>query len=108
MVLEIEVQGARQVRDTMPEAIRIFIEPPSAAVLRERLIGRGTDAPDVIEMRLREAETELKAKDEFAHRVTNDDVDRAASELAVKASEQATSAARTVSEAVMSNPPVKV
>jgi guanylate kinase len=82
VVLEIEVQGARQVRDTEPEAIRIFIEPPSPETLRERLVGRGTDDPDVIEMRLAEAKKELKAKDEFAHRVTNDDVDRAASELA--------------------------
>ncbi len=66
----------------MPEAVRIFIEPPSPEVLRERLIGRGTDEEDVIEMRLQEAEKELGAKDEFSHRVTNDDVDRAASELA--------------------------
>ena len=82
VVLEIEVQGARQVRDTMPEAVRIFIEPPSPEVLRERLVGRGTDDPEVIEMRLAEAKKELMAKDEFAHRVTNDEVDRAASELA--------------------------
>jgi guanylate kinase len=81
VVLEIEVQGARQVRDTMPEAIRIFIEPPSPAVLRERLLGRGTDDAEVIEMRLAEAKKELKAKDEFAHRVINDDIGRAASEL---------------------------
>ena len=82
VVLEIEVQGARQVRDTMPEAIRIFIEPPSPEVLRERLIGRGTDDEDVIEMRLEEAKKELLAKVDFTHRVTNDDVDRAAGELA--------------------------
>ena len=82
VVLEIEVQGARQVRETMPEAVRIFIEPPSPEILRERLVGRGTDAPDVIEMRLEEAEKELLAKDDFTHRVTNDDVERAANELA--------------------------
>ena len=82
VVLEIEVQGARQVVETMPEAVRIFIEPPSPEVLRERLIGRGTDDPDVIEMRLEEAAKELGAKGEFSHRVTNDDVDRAATELA--------------------------
>ena len=82
VVLEIEVQGARQVRETMPEAVRIFIEPPSPEILRERLIGRGTDDPDVIEMRLEEAEKELLAKDDFTHRVTNDDVERAANELA--------------------------
>jgi len=82
VVLEIEVQGARQVRETMPEAVRIFIEPPSPEILRERLIGRGTDDPEVIEMRLEEAEKELLAKDDFTHRVTNDDVERAANELA--------------------------
>jgi guanylate kinase len=82
VVLEIEVQGARQVRETMEEAVRIFIEPPGPEVLRERLIGRGTDRPEVIERRLEEARKELRARDEFAHRVTNDDVDRAANELA--------------------------
>lgn len=82
VVLEIEVQGARQVRETMPEAVRVFIEPPSADVLRQRLEGRGTDAPEVIERRLEEARAELEAKAEFSHRVVNDDVDRAADELA--------------------------
>ena len=82
VVLEIEVQGARQVRETMPEAVRIFIEPPTAETLRKRLEGRGTDDPEVIEKRLEEARKELRAKDEFSHRVTNDDVDRAANELA--------------------------
>ncbi len=82
VVLEIEVQGARQVRETMPEAVRIFIEPPTPEVLRERLVARGTDDPEVIEMRLEEARKELRAKDEFSHRVTNDEVERASSELA--------------------------
>lgn len=82
VVLEIEVQGARQVRETMPEAVRIFIEPPSPEVLRDRLTGRGTDAPEVIERRLEEARKELRARDEFAHRVRNDEVERASSELA--------------------------
>jgi guanylate kinase len=82
VVLEIEVQGARQVRETMPEAVRIFIEPPDAAELRKRLEGRSTDDPDVIEMRLEEARKELRAKEEFAHRVVNDDVERASNELA--------------------------
>ena len=82
VVLEIEVQGARQVRETMPEAVRIFIEPPSPEVLRERLEGRGTDPPEMIDRRLEEARKELRARDEFGHRVINDDVDRAANELA--------------------------
>ena len=82
VVLEIEVQGARQVRETMPEAVRIFIEPPDPQVLRQRLEERGTDEADVIEARLEEARKELRARDEFSHRVINDDLDRAANELA--------------------------
>ena len=82
VVLEIEVQGARQVRETMPEAVRVFIEPPSPEVLRERLEGRATDQRAVIERRLEEARKELRASEEFSHRVTNDEVERAANELA--------------------------
>jgi guanylate kinase len=81
VVLEIEVQGARQVRDAMPEAVQIFIAPPDPQVLRERLEGRGTDSPEAIEERLRTAETELAARDEFPHVVVNDEVQEAASEL---------------------------
>lgn len=82
VVLEIEVQGARQVRETMPDAVRIFIEPPDPGELRSRLVGRGTDDPETIERRLEVARRELRAKDEFAHRVVNDDVARASNELA--------------------------
>jgi guanylate kinase len=81
VVLEIEVQGARQVRDAMPEAVQIFIAPPSAEVLRQRLEGRGTDSPEAIEDRLRTAKTELAAWDEFPHVVVNDEMQKAASEL---------------------------
>jgi guanylate kinase len=82
VVLEIEVQGARQVREAMPEAVQIFIAPPDPQVLRERLEGRGTDSPEAIEDRLRTAETELEARDEFPHVVVNDEVQKAATELA--------------------------
>jgi guanylate kinase len=81
VVLEIEVQGARQVREALPEAVQVFIAPPSLETLRERLLSRGTDSPEVIQARLREAEEELRAKDEFPHVVVNDDLDRAAAEL---------------------------
>jgi guanylate kinase len=81
VVLEIEVQGARQVRDAMPEAVQIFIAPPDEAVLRERLEGRGTDSPEDIEQRLRTAEVELAARSEFQHVVVNDEVQKAAAEL---------------------------
>jgi guanylate kinase len=82
VVLEIEVQGARQVRGTMPDAVQVFIAPPSAATLRERLEGRGTDSAEQIASRLAVADAELGARDEFGHVIVNDDVDRAAEELA--------------------------
>jgi len=82
VVLEIELQGARQVRRTMPEAVQIFIAPPDPADLRRRLEGRGTDDEATIEARLEVAEQELAAQGEFPHTVVNDDVDRAAAELA--------------------------
>ena len=81
VVLEIEVQGARQVANTMPDAIRIFIAPPSEETLRTRLIGRGTDTADQIEARLQVAKAELAAQDEFPHVVLNDDLAEAADEL---------------------------
>jgi guanylate kinase len=81
VVLEIEVQGARQVRAAMPEAVLVFIAPPSPAALRERLEGRGTDEPEAISERLRTAEIELDAQQEFQHVVVNDDLDAAADEL---------------------------
>ncbi|MFT4034678.1 MAG: guanylate kinase [Patulibacter sp.] len=72
VLLEIEVQGARQVAQTMPEALRIFIAPPSAETLRTRLVGRGTDDKAQIDRRLRVAEAELAAKPEFPVVVVND------------------------------------
>jgi guanylate kinase len=81
VVLEIEVQGARQVRARMPEAVLVFVAPPSPDALRERLEGRGTDAPEQIELRLRVAEEELAAQPEFSHVIVNDEVERAAGEL---------------------------
>ncbi len=72
VVLEIEVQGARQVRKTLPSAVQVFIVPPSEQALRERLVGRGTDDPEEIERRLAVAERELAAQDEFDHKVVND------------------------------------
>ncbi len=81
VVLEIEVQGARQIRDAIPGALLVFIAPPSHEALRERLVGRGTDAADVIERRLRVAEEELGARAEFAHEVVNDRLEDAVREL---------------------------
>jgi len=81
VVLEIEVQGARQVRAAMPESVQAFIAPPEPGVLRERLEGRGADSDAAITERLRTAELELEAQDEFAHVVVNDDIERATDEL---------------------------
>ncbi|MEX2107334.1 MAG: guanylate kinase [Solirubrobacterales bacterium] len=81
VVLEIEVQGARQVRAAMRESVQVFITPPDPAVLRERLRERGTDSPEAIDTRLEVAELELAAQDEFAYLVVNDDLTKAAGEL---------------------------
>ena len=81
VVLEIELQGARQIRTTMPEALQIFIAPPSADVLRTRLIGRGTDDAEDIEARLRTARAELAAQDEFGEVVVNDRLEDAVGKL---------------------------
>ncbi len=81
VVLEIEVQGARQIRAAMPGAVLVFIAPPEPDALRRRLLGRGADSEEAIEERLRVAETELAAQQEFQHVVVNDDIDRAADEL---------------------------
>jgi guanylate kinase len=81
VVLEIELQGARQVRAAMPESVQIFIAPPEPAALRDRLLARGKDSPEAIDARLAVAAQELAAKDEFAHQVVNDELDRAADAL---------------------------
>jgi guanylate kinase len=81
VVLEIEVQGARQVRAAMRESVQVFIAPPEPAVLRERLDARGTDSAEAIDARLEVAAQEMAAQDEFAYRVVNDDLERAAAEL---------------------------
>ena len=81
LVLEIEIQGARQVREAVPEAVQVFIAPPSLEALRSRLLGRGAESPDQIEARLAVARVELQAQSEFEHVVVNDRVEDAAREL---------------------------
>jgi guanylate kinase len=81
VVLEIEVQGARQVRASVPDAVQVFIAPPSLDALRTRLIGRGTDDPEGVERRLRVAADELTAQPEFAHVVLNDRLQDALEQL---------------------------
>ena len=76
------MQGARQVRSAMPEAVQVFIAPPSLGALRTRLVGRGTDDAAEVERRLAVAEQELAAQPEFSHVVVNDRLDDALGQLA--------------------------
>jgi guanylate kinase len=81
VLLEIELQGARQVRSAVPEAMLVFLMPPSFAELEDRLRGRGTEDGPAVARRLARAQVELDAADEFHHVIVNDDVTRAAHEL---------------------------
>jgi guanylate kinase len=81
VLLKIDLQGARQVRATMPDAQLVFLAPPSVEELRRRLIGRGTDDEETIRRRLAHADEELAAEKEFDRTVVNDFVERAADEL---------------------------
>ena len=81
VVLEIEVQGAQQVRAAKPDSIQIFIAPPDPAVLRKRLAGRGTDSAEAIDRRLDTAEIELASRGDFDHLIVNDDLETAVEEL---------------------------
>ncbi len=81
VILEIELQGARQIRAAMPEAHQIFIAPPAPEALVERLTGRGTDSREAIERRLAVAREELAAQGEFEHVVVNDELERAVEDL---------------------------
>ncbi len=81
VVLEIDWQGARQVRHRFPEAVSIFIAPPSIEALRERLSGRGQDSPEVVERRMADARSELSHFPEYDYLVINDDFDVALAEL---------------------------
>jgi guanylate kinase len=76
VVLDIDVQGARQIRDTVPDATLIFVLPPNVDIMMARLVGRGTESPDAVARRLRTALTELEAVDDFDYVVVNDDLGR--------------------------------
>jgi guanylate kinase len=80
-LLEIDLQGARQVRASMPEALFVFLAPPSWAELERRLVGRGTEDAEERARRLDTARVELAAEEEFDETIVNDDVRRAAEEL---------------------------
>jgi guanylate kinase len=82
IVLEVDVQGAASVRKLIGDSVSIFILPPSFQVLRQRLEARGTDSPEELDLRLRNAPIELEAYSAFQYVIINDDADRAAEQLA--------------------------
>lgn len=81
VLLEIDLQGARQVKESMPEANFVFLAPPSWEEMVRRLVGRGTETEEEQQQRLETAKLELAAEPEFDHTVVNDSVQRAADEL---------------------------
>jgi guanylate kinase len=82
IILEVDVQGAASVRQLLMDSVSIFILPPSYDVLRQRLIARGTDSPEELELRLRNAPEELKQYSAFDYVIINDEIDRAVGQLA--------------------------
>ncbi|HET6978535.1 MAG TPA: guanylate kinase [Pyrinomonadaceae bacterium] len=82
LILEVDVQGAASVRQLLMDSVSVFILPPSYEVLKQRLIARGTDSPKELEVRLRNAPEELKQYSAFDYVIINDEIDRAAGQLA--------------------------
>ncbi|HEY9313539.1 guanylate kinase [Williamsia sp.] len=80
-LVEVDLAGARNIRDTVPEAVTVFLAPPSWDVLVARLRGRGTESDEVMERRLQTARAELDSADEFDHVIVNDEVDSVAQQL---------------------------
>ena len=80
VILEIEIQGALKVKEKYPDTLLMFVTPPSAQVLKDRLVGRGTDAPEVIESRIAKAEFELSFADKFDVVIVNDELEKAVAE----------------------------
>ncbi|MBQ4562971.1 MAG: guanylate kinase [Lachnospiraceae bacterium] len=81
VLLEIEMQGGTQIKEKFPEAVLLFIMPPSAAELKRRLIGRGTETPEVIEARLKRAKEEAHWMDEYDYLLINENVDECVEQL---------------------------
>ena len=81
VILDIEIQGARQVHEKMPEAISVFIMPPSMTELRRRLEGRGTDTQEAIDARIARARQEIQEADFYNSLIVNEDVDQAADQF---------------------------
>jgi guanylate kinase len=82
MILEVDVQGAASVRQLLMDSVSVFILPPSFEVLKQRLCARGTDTPENLELRLRNAPDELKQYATFDYVIINDEIERAVAQLA--------------------------
>jgi guanylate kinase len=82
MILEVDVQGAASVRQLLMDSVSVFILPPSFEVLRQRLCARGTDTPEELEVRLRNAPDELRQYSLFDYVIINDEIERAVRQLA--------------------------
>lgn len=82
IILEIDVQGAESIREKIPDAVSVFILPPSFELLRERLLARGTDSADALEKRMRGAPAEVEQYRNFQYVILNDDINRASQQLA--------------------------
>jgi guanylate kinase len=82
VILEIEVHGAKQIKSSLPDAILIFLSPPSFEALKERLRNRGTETPAKIALRLTKARQEMREKHQFHYEVVNDNIDEAVNNLA--------------------------
>ena len=82
-LVEIDVQGALQLKALRTEGIYVFVAPPDMGILRERLAGRGTETPEVLERRLSKAEDEYREREKYDHIVVNDELERAITEIAL-------------------------
>lgn len=91
VLVEVDLEGARNVKNVLPNAHTVFLMPPSWEVLVHRLTGRGTEPPEVVERRLSTAREELAAKDEFDHIVVNDSLDNAVHAIAALLTAERTS-----------------
>lgn len=81
VILEIEIQGALKVKEQFPETLLLFVTPPSAEILRSRLVGRGTETMDVIESRMAQAAREAQGMEQYDYLVINDDLDTCVEEM---------------------------
>ena len=81
VILEIEIQGALKVKEKFPETLLLFVTPPSAKVLKDRLVGRGTEEMDVINFRMNRACEEAEEMDRYDYLIINDDLDACVLEM---------------------------